>query len=54
MHVVHAQETGNGSPSCTWSPEVGLGLAGRIKANTVHAQETGNGSPSCTWSPETP
>ena len=26
VHVVHAQETGNGSPSCTWSPDLGLGL----------------------------
>ena len=51
---VHAQETRNGSPSCTWSPDLGLGLAGRIEAHTVHEQETGNGSPSCMWSPETP
>ena len=27
MHAVHAQETGNGSPSCTWSPDLGLWLA---------------------------
>ena len=49
---VHAQETGNGSPSYIWSPDLGLRLAGRIEAHTVHAQETGN--PSCTWSLETP
>ena len=54
VHAVHAQDTGNGSPSCTWSPDLGLGLAGWFEAHTVHAQETGNGSPSSTWSPETP